>query len=312
MIFQTYLNMENNYPVVVPNIDIGQLPQVIGKTIADIKKVDEKIRSAMVKANEAKGLADVASNKKAGFALFGSDKKEAIEALQKSNVSLANALVDTVDANEQLFQNQKRMSEGLRYLFGLGVMNIAANRTVVRELEKKMKHASKEELSDLARHEINNVVLQLRAQEDMQYKIDKMEANIRELVTRCNDTDDGIESFKSSCSDALKEVGTLKEEVRQKTAKQEEAFKRLEADLNASVVAQLEKQEETLNGLIIEMQSSLNEKLTLALSTIEARVNQLEQFRDEELSRKSFFISKTYNILTTLVALIALVLAILM
>lgn len=312
MIFQTHLNMENSYPAVVPNIEIGRLPQVIGNTIADIKKVDEKIRSAMAKANEAKSLADVASNKNAGYSLWGKDKKEAIEALQKSNVSLANALVDTVDANEQLFQNQKKMAEGLRYLFELGVMNIAANRTVIRELEMKLSHASKEELSDLARQEINNVVLQLRAQEDMQCKIDLVEANIRELMARCNDIDDGIESFKSSCSNALKEVGTLNEEVKQKIAQQEEAFKKLEADLNASVVAQLKSQEESLNSLIIEMRTSLNEKLTLSFSNIETRVNQLEQFRDEELSRKSFFISKTYNILTTLVALIALALAILM
>lgn len=304
--------MEYNYSVVDPNIGIGQLPQVIGNAVDGIKKVDEKIRSAMDKAKEAKSLADDASNKKAGFALFGRDKREAIEALQKSNVSLANAMSDTVEANEQLFQNQQKMANALRYLFGLGVANIAANRTVVRELEMELRHASKEELSDLARQEINNVILQLRAQEDMQYKIDKMEANIRELVTRCNDTDDGIESFKSSCSNALKEIGTLKEEVRQKTAKQEEAFKKLEADLNASVVAQLEKQEESLKGLIIEMQTSLNERLTLALSTIETRVNQLEQFRDEELSKKSFFISKAYSIFTTLVVLIALALAILM
>ena len=97
--------MENNYPIVVPNVSLDQLPKVISNTYSDISTIDKKIKSAVSKANEAKTLAEDASKKNAGWTLTGKDKKEAIEALQRSNVSLANALIENVEANEQLFQN---------------------------------------------------------------------------------------------------------------------------------------------------------------------------------------------------------------
>ena len=152
--------MESNLPQ--QKISIEQLPVIIGNTFKHISEVDRKISNAVSRAEEAKKLADEASQKNAGWSFFGSDKKEAIEALQSATVSQANALSDSVDANKELFNNQKKMSEALRYLFGLGVANMAANRTVVRELELKLKNASQEELSELARQEITNVILQLR------------------------------------------------------------------------------------------------------------------------------------------------------
>ena len=56
--------MEDNYPIEIPNVSIGQLPKVIGETYSEISAIDEKIKSAISKANEAKNLADEASQKK--------------------------------------------------------------------------------------------------------------------------------------------------------------------------------------------------------------------------------------------------------
>ena len=53
------------------------------------------------------------------------------------------------------------------YLFGLGVSNLAMNRSVVRGVEMRLKGASEEELDELARQEILGVVRQLKAQEDI-------------------------------------------------------------------------------------------------------------------------------------------------
>lgn len=205
--------MENNDAIVVPNVTLDQLPKIISNTYSDISSIDEKIKSAINKAGEAKKLADDASKKNAGWSFWGDDKKEAIEALQKSNLSLANALSDNVEANNMLFDNQKKMAKGLSYLYSLGIMNIAANRTVVRELEMKLRHASQEELSDLARQEIMNVILQLRAQEDMQYKIDKIEENIREMNDRLNCISSDIDVSKSYCNSIIDEVKRQKENM---------------------------------------------------------------------------------------------------
>ena len=206
--------MESNLPQ--QNISIEQLPTIIGNTFKHISEVDRKILNAVSRAEEAKKLADEASQKNAGWSFFGSDKKEAIEALQSAAISQANALSDSVDANKELFNNQKKMSEALRYLFGLGVANIAANRTVVRELELKLKNASQEELSELARQEITNVILQLRAQEDMQYKLENHDRILREHKVDIDKILGEINSFEERCKDILDRTETLQDDVSKK------------------------------------------------------------------------------------------------
>ena len=165
--------MENNQ-FEITAVSLENLPEVISNTFQDISVIDKKIQLAKEKAEEVKGLAIVASKKEAGWSLFGHAKREAIEALQESNLGL-------VDANKQIFDNQQKLAQGMKFLFVLGVSNIAANRTVVQELEMKLRQASREELSELARQEIANIIQQLRAQEDLYNKIARVEGNVREL-----------------------------------------------------------------------------------------------------------------------------------
>lgn len=206
--------MESNLPQ--QNISIEQLPTIIGNTFKHISEVDRKISNAVSRAEEAKQLADEASQKNAGWSFFGSDKKEAIEALQSAAKSQANALSDSVDANKELFNNQKKMSEALRYLFGLGVANMAANRTVVRELELKLKNASQEELSELARQEITNVILQLRTQEDVQYKLENHDRILREHKGEIDKILGEINSFEERCKEVLGRTEMLQNDVESK------------------------------------------------------------------------------------------------
>lgn len=107
-------------------------------------------RKLSYSSENAKNKACKASEKEAGWSLGGKAKKEAIEALQDAMVTQADALSDSIDAHKELFENQKMMAEAIRYLFGLGVMNIASNRTVVRRLEFQLRNASKEDLSEFS------------------------------------------------------------------------------------------------------------------------------------------------------------------
>ena len=303
--------MENNYSIEVPNVSADQLPKVIGETYSEISAIDEKIKSAISKANKAKKLSDEASQKNADWSLFHDNKREAIEALQKSNQSLADALSENVVANEQLFQNQQKMAKGLSYLFGLGVMSIAANRTVVRELEMKLRDASEEELSELARQEIYNVVLQLRAQEDMQYKIDKVEANIREINGQIEALFSEVNSFKSSCVSVHDEVKSLGSEVRIQTARQDEEFANLKAELEDSISQNLALLQAQLNESVMENEQNLNKTLSHYVKSQDVKIAKLEKFKEEELAKRSFLTSKTYNIIITLIGLAAFLLSIL-
>ena len=301
--------MESNLPQ--QNISIEQLPTIIGNTFKHISEVDRKISNAVSRAEEAKKLADEASQKNAGWSFFGSDKKEAIEALQSAAISQANALSDSVDANKELFNNQKKMSEALRYLFGLGVANIAANRTVVRELELKLKNASQEELSELARQEITNVILQLRAQEDMQYKLENHDRILREHKVDIDKILGEINSFEERCKDILDRTETLQDDVSKKEKELADRFEDEKRHIKEEVNLLAKNLHDDISKLSDQLSASIDNKVTSALQVTEPRLLSLEQYRQHEIENRTFFDTKLYKAMVGIISVSALIVALL-
>ena len=301
--------MEYNLPQL--NISIEQLPTIIGNTFKHISEVDRKISNAVSRAEEAKKLADEASQKNAGWSFFGSDKKEAIEALQSAAISQANALSDSVDANKELFNNQKKMSEALRYLFGLGVANIAANRTVVRELELKLKNASQEALSELARQEITNVILQLRAQEDMQYKLENHDRILREHKVDIDKILGEINSFEERCKDILDRTETLQDDVSKKEKELADRFEDEKRHIKEEVNLLAKKLHDDISKLSDQLSASIDNKVTSALQVTEPRLLSLEQYRQHEIENRTFFDTKLYKAMVGIISVSALIVALL-
>ena len=301
--------MENN--LLQQNISIEQLPTIIGDTYKNITEVDRKISNAVSKAEEAKALADIASKKEAGWSFFGGDKKEAIEALQSAAISQANALSDSVDANKQLFENQKKMSDALRYLFGLGVANMAANRTVVRELELKLQNASKEELSELARQEITNVILQLRAQEDMQYKLENHNRILREHKGEIDKILGEINSFEERCKVILERTETLQDDVNKKEKELADRFDDEKRHIHDEVNLLTKNLHDDLSKLSNQLFASIDNKVTSALQVTEPRLLSLEQYRQHEIENRTFFDTKLYKAMVGIISVSALIVSLL-
>ena len=301
--------MENN--LLQQNISIEQLPTIIGDTYKNITEVDRKISNAVSKAEEAKALADIASKKEAGWSFFGGDKKEAIEALQSAAISQANALSDSVDANKQLFENQKKMSDALRYLFGLGVANMAANRTVVRELELKLQNASKEELSELARQEITNVILQLRAQEDMQYKLENHNRILREHKGEIDKILGEINSFEERCKVILERTETLQDDVNKKEKELADRFDDEKRHIKEEVNLLAKKLHDDISKLSDQLSASIDNKVTSALQVTEPRLLSLEQYRQHEIETRTFFDTKLYKAIVGIMSISALIVSLL-
>ena len=301
--------MENN--LLQQNISIEQLPTIIGDTYKNITEVDRKISNAVSKAEEAKALADIASKKEAGWSFFGGDKKEAIEALQSAAISQANALSDSVDANKQLFENQKKMSDALRYLFGLGVANMAANRTVVRELELKLQNASKEELSELARQEITNVILQLRAQEDMQYKLENHNRILREHKGEIDKILGEINSFEERCKVILERTETLQDDVNKKEKELADRFDDEKRHIHDEVNLLTKNLHDDLSKLSNQLFASIDNKVTSALQVTEPRLLSLEQYRQHEIETHTFFDTKLYKAIVGIISVSALIVSLL-
>ena len=301
--------MEYNLPQL--NISIEQLPTIIGNTLEHISEVDRKISNAVSRAEEAKKLADEASQKNAGWSFFGSDKKEAIEALQSATVSQANALSDSVDANKELFNNQKKMSKALFYLFGLGVANMAANRTVVRELELKLKNASQEELSELARQEITNVILQLRAQEDMQYKLENHDRILREHKVDIDKILGEINSFEERCKVILERTETLQDDVNKKEKELADRFEDEKRHIKEEVNLLAKKLHDDISKLSDQLSASIDNKVTSALQVTEPRLLSLEQYRQHEIENRTFFDTKLYKAMVGIISVSALIVSLL-
>lgn len=155
-------------------VDEKALPELIHGQIGKLNELDAGVKKALEAAGRAEQRARAAHDLSAGRGFFKDKKKEAIEGLQEAGVELAEAVQLGTQAQKLSFELQTRLAEITKYLFTLGVGNIAANRVVVRELEMRLRGASEEELSELARQEVMSVIRQLKEQEDLLRKQEQM------------------------------------------------------------------------------------------------------------------------------------------
>jgi len=210
----------------IGDIDINELPSIIEGRIEIIEKLDKSIKKSLESAEIAKKSADSAKKKSAG--LF--HKKEAIEALQESGVESANALMALTDSQKMSLESQTKIAEICKFLLNLGLINIASNRTIVRQLELKLEGASKDKLSDLVQGEIKNVINQLKAQQDLLEKSNRLDEKTKELHIKQEEHEDLIES----------NIKKLRENA--KKAKNN-------SKMIQSLVEELEKHESTINSI---------------------------------------------------------------
>lgn len=168
--------MSTNEQALQVTINDANLPEVINEQVSKLNDLQTKVNKAFSLAEDAKDSAEAAYKHSAGLG----HKKGAIEALQTSGKNQANALKSMAEAQKLSFENQQKLAEITKFLFEMGVTNIAMNRNVVRELQLKLSGASKEKLSKLAQEEIANVVRQLKAQEDILKKQAAVEVKVRE------------------------------------------------------------------------------------------------------------------------------------
>ncbi len=162
--------------IVIAQVNESQIPSIIQGQFSQLEAVRSKVSHATEMAEKAQDKAKYAGSKGAG--LF--QKKEAIEALQDAASDLAGAQVAQAEAQKVSFEYQEKLGEVTKYLFRLGVINIAMNRSVVRELEMKLRGASAEELDEFAKQELLGVLRQLKAQEDIMKKQSELSAQVKD------------------------------------------------------------------------------------------------------------------------------------
>ena len=196
----------------------ADLPIIIASQYDKLKQLEENVARSYELAQSASNAADNAYYKSAGFG----HKKAAIESLQDAVQELGTAQISAAEAQKISFEYQTKLAEITKYLFGLGASSIAMNRSVVRELELKLKGASAEEISDLAKQELVNVVTQLKAQEDIMLKQDKI---MKEVKTN----HDGISQINADITKINSETGKHETAISDNADKIEQNKKELSA-----------------------------------------------------------------------------------
>lgn len=228
----------------------------ITQNIKAIEQADLAIKQSIAQANKA--LSKASDAETSAYNAWKQDvgwfnKGEIIENLQSSGKRQAEALKDLAKANlentdvmKQFLNGQKRIAESVKKLFALGVMNMAANRTVVRELELKMRNASQEELSELAQNEIMAVVNQLKAQEDIWNRIESQKAGLENHDTKLADLTRQISGLSSLRS----ELQSIKNSVSSQLSDQERTLKNDFDKLKSSIDSEMERKNTLLKAEI--------------------------------------------------------------
>lgn len=151
-----------------------------------IIEAEEAAETAVKEANNVKeGI-------KSGIIWKSLDKDKAIKKLQNAAIITAKALEESSDAHKKTFEYQKRLTNITYSLFRLGVSNIATNRSLVREIELRLKGASEKEISNLARNELVRVITQLKEQEDLQKKLARLKDEVKNLKKSQKDINDSL------------------------------------------------------------------------------------------------------------------------
>jgi len=235
--------------------DEKHLPGLLTGQVSKLNELAASVTKAIKAAESAKSAADNAATRSAG--MF--QKKLAIEELQKASLDIAGAVIDGAEAQKVSFEFQHKLAEISKFMFELGVSNIAANRMVVRELELKLNGASKQQLSDLARQELIGVVKQLRDQEDIMVRQERTASTLRTHGQRLDDWD---VTFQVRTQHVDQEVSGLHEALARQEAGQAERDK---------------SQSELREALAHELQSSIETETKARETTFQALRQRLEQ-----------------------------------
>jgi hypothetical protein len=263
----------------LPGFNEENLPEIIQGQISKLNDLDMSVKKAMNSATLAKDSAENAKNKSAGFG----KKKVAIEELQAAGIDMAEAVQLGAEAQRISFEFQTKLAKITKYLFGLGVSNIASNRYVVRELEMKLKGATKEELSELARQELISVVKQLKEQEDILRKQENFSKALKKfddrLIAQFKKNQQIDQQFETHSK--IEKLHNEQLNIHSETSKRIKEKLHAQAELNARQNKQLHAQSEIIkfHDEQLKIQAETNIKLQDKLEAQE----ELDMLHDDQL-----------------------------
>lgn len=182
--------MSDNYDITIPeNLSpedaAKQVPEFISNSIVSLRTIQQRIQETQKKAEDAKEEAEEAWLVKVGF---WHSSTPALEALQKAGKCQSEAVIGISECQELLFKQQYILAQCTKYLFMLCCANLANAKIAVNEIRMRLQEASEDEISEMARNELQKTMHQLKQQIDLleqqerlKSKVDKIESKLKTL-----------------------------------------------------------------------------------------------------------------------------------
>jgi hypothetical protein len=184
----------------VENKNEKDVTELVNNCFLRIEDIEKKIANSELSAKSAKESADKAMSVERHF--FQNTTAKIVDQLQPAVKDLANAIEVSAETQKLLFEHQTILAECCRSLFGMGVSNITMIRCTINTIKMKLEKASDEEISEMAKQELLNVVRQLKMQEDLFSKQEK-------IGTKVKGMDDKLRGMDSSLLSQEKEIETI-------------------------------------------------------------------------------------------------------
>jgi len=183
-------------------VTVENLPAALAAHFEQLTILEKKIQAADSRAQNARILADNAKKKSAGF--FG--RKKAVEALQDSNISLAQAQSDVMDAVKVSFVYQQKISKIINQMLLLCVSNLAGTRTLLSQLQDELKKVERGDYSEETKTEMAKIIRDLKEQEDMMSRQAKQSVMLQEHEIHMQEQDEHLQQHDVRHADTAEEV----------------------------------------------------------------------------------------------------------
>lgn len=141
---------------------------------SDIKTVQNQLLIALDDAKDALKESEEAKQIKVG--IFKGNK-EAIEGLQSAVAKLAKSGETQVTALTVQLIYMQRLAIISKKILELGLMSTIATRTVISEIEQKLKDPDSK-LNNIEKQELNKILIQLKRNEDISSRLDKQKEGL--------------------------------------------------------------------------------------------------------------------------------------
>lgn len=236
--------------------------------ISDGIKEMDRVCQQIVRADELvkKTKEDIKATKSGKRKIFR--RKKDVEALKTVTIDLAETQEVMVQAQKEISENQRKLSFISSQILSASIVNLATCQSAAARLEAELKNATEEELSDIKRETIKNVLKQIRAQQSILEKQARAERRDEELASKLSNLVKSFHSQEEQIAEQSKvdeELIELIKEQKHQNSMQENEIIALQEE-NKVLRETLNNTNEALQIQITELKNEVNRKPSWAIT----------------------------------------------